>query len=133
MDEFDRKMKFLDDVLMNWEEDKECQLVTNEPAIVGDDATIQDDLGCEPLNQGEEVTEIHDDDQTDLQEESQEILEPPQETSINLEQVVLLVTYAKLARFIRCHICTYLMSTTSCLPQSCVSFSCSRRASTASY
>ena len=82
-------MKFLDDVLINWEEDKECQLVTNEPATVGDVANIQDDLACEPLNQGEEVTEIHDDDQADLHEESQEILEPPQETSINLEQVVL--------------------------------------------
>ena len=85
MDEFDRKMKFLDGVLMNWEEDKECQLVTNEPATVGDDTTIQDDLGCEPLNQDEEVAEIHDDDQT----ESHQILDPPQETSINLEQVVL--------------------------------------------
>ena len=85
MDEFDRKMKFLDGVLMNWEEDKECQLVNNEPATVGDDTTIQDDLGCEPLNQDEEVAEIHDDDQT----ESHQILDPPQETSINLEQVVL--------------------------------------------
>ena len=57
MDEFDRKMKFLDDVLVNWEEDKESQLVTNEPATVIDNATIQDDLGCELLNQGEEVAE----------------------------------------------------------------------------
>ena len=92
MDEFDRKKKFLGNVLMNWEEDKECQLVTNEAATVGDDATIQDDLGCEPLNQGEEVTEIHDDDPADP--ESQEKLEPPQErspqeTPINLEEVVL--------------------------------------------
>ena len=87
MDEFDRKMKFLDDVLMNWEEDKECQLVTNEAATVGDDATIQDDLGCEPL--------IHDDDQA---EEVQEVLEPPQETSINLEQVVLPTKMCKRGR-----------------------------------
>ena len=77
---------------MNWEEDRDCQLVTNEAATVGDDATIQDDLGCEPLNQGEEVTEIHDDDPADP--ESQEKLEPPQErspqeTPINLEEVVL--------------------------------------------
>ena len=89
MDEFDRKMKFLDDVLVKWEEDKESELVTNGLATVIDDATIQDDLGCELLNQGEEVAEIQGDDQPDLYEEPHQLLEPPQETSISLEQVVL--------------------------------------------
>ena len=89
MAKFDRKMKFLDDVLVKWEEDKESQLVTNEPATVIDDATIQDDLGCELLNQGEEVAEIQDDVRPDLYEEPHQLLEQPQETSINLEQVVL--------------------------------------------
>ena len=40
--------------------------MTNVPATVGHDAIIQDDLGWEPLNQGEEVTEI----QVDLHIES---------------------------------------------------------------